>query len=100
MSLFGTWHRRILEGDSSPGTRKGRERLGCPAAGMGTITPWVRSKPAALPSTCGTGQVFGHPAETNLGLATGLPETRIGTCSSKPTPALAGGAREIHVPNS
>jgi hypothetical protein len=68
----------------------GCERLGCPPAGMGTISVEVRLKPAALPSTCGTGQVFGHPAETNLGLATGLPETRIGTCSSKP---------KIHVPN-
>lgn len=38
MSLFGTWLPRILEGDSSPGTR-GRERLGCPAAGMGTFSP-------------------------------------------------------------
>jgi hypothetical protein len=59
----------------------GCERLGCPPAGMGTISVEVRLKPAAL---------YGHPAETNLGLATGLPETRIGTCSSKP---------KIHVPN-
>jgi hypothetical protein len=38
----------------------GCERLGCPPAGMGTISWELRSKPAAL---------FGHPAETNLGLA-------------------------------
>ena len=43
-----------------PGTRKGRERLGCPAASMGMTSVRVRSKPAAL---------FGHPAETNLGPA-------------------------------
>ena len=47
----------------------GCERLGCPPAGMETISPQLRSKSAALPSTCGTGQVYGHPAETNLGLA-------------------------------
>jgi hypothetical protein len=68
----------------------GWERLGGPPAGMGRISSEVRLQPAAL---------SGHPAETNLGLATGLPETRIGTCSSKPTHALAGSAREIHVPN-
>ena len=38
MCLFGTWHRRILGEISSPGTRKGWERLGCPLAGMGTIS--------------------------------------------------------------
>jgi hypothetical protein len=38
----------------------GCERLGCPLAGMGTISRQLRTKPVAL---------FGHPAETNLGLA-------------------------------
>jgi len=60
MSWFGTWHPRILEVILSPGTLMGCERLGCLAASMGTISVEVRSKPAAL---------FGHPAETNLGLA-------------------------------
>ena len=38
----------------------GCERLGCLAASMGAISVEVRLQPAAL---------FGHPAETNLGLA-------------------------------
>jgi len=59
----------------------GCERSGCPPAGMETISPQLRSKSAAL---------YGHPAETNLGLAL-MPRARIGTCSSKP---------KIHVPAS
>ena len=38
----------------------GCERSGCPPAGMETISPELRPKSAAL---------YGHPAETNLGLA-------------------------------
>jgi len=38
----------------------GCERLGCPLAGMGTISWELKSKPDAL---------YGHPAETNLGQA-------------------------------
>jgi len=59
----------------------GCERSGCPPAGMETISPQLKPKSAAL---------FGHPAETNLGLAWML-RTRIGTCNSKP---------KIHVPAS
>jgi hypothetical protein len=59
MSLFGTWQTRILGVISSPGTRLGCERLGSPAAAMGRLIV-RKSEPAAL---------FGHPADTNLGLA-------------------------------
>jgi hypothetical protein len=60
MCLFGTWQMRILEVIPSPGTHLGQERLGCPAAAMGTISGQLRAKPAAL---------FGLPADTHLGLA-------------------------------
>ena len=80
MYLFGAWHSCTLRVIVSPGTRMGCERLGCPPVGMETISPQLRSKSAAL---------FGHPAETNLGLVK-PPRARIGTCSSKP---------KIHVPN-
>ena len=49
MSLFGRWPPRILVEISSPGTRTGRERLGCPVAGMGTFSPQLKRKPAAAP---------------------------------------------------
>jgi hypothetical protein len=58
MYLFGTWHPRILRVIVSPGTLMGRERLGYPHAGMGTVSRQVRSKPVAL---------FGLPAYPNLG---------------------------------
>jgi hypothetical protein len=59
MYLLGTWQTRILKVTRSPGTRLGCGRLGSPAAAMGQLIVH-KSEPAAL---------FGHPADTNLGLA-------------------------------
>ena len=39
MNLLGTWHGRILSGDTAAGALKGRERLGGPKASMGPASP-------------------------------------------------------------
>jgi len=60
MYLNGTWQTRILGEIASPGTRLGCERLGLSGCQYGKDLKEVEIEFDAL---------FGHPADTNLGLA-------------------------------
>jgi len=89
MYLFGARHSCTLGVIASPGTRMGCERLGCPPAGMGTISRQVRSSPSRY-------------LDTRRRLIWDwqiMPRTRIGICSSNPHLPWRAVPGKIHAPN-
>lgn len=78
-------------GDFIAGDASGVERLGCPAAGMGTLSVQMREKPDASPRTCVRGRcmdTWRRPIRDRQV----MPRAPIGTCSG----AMLGGVSRIY----